>query len=115
MQVGSQVLPRCVTIGGIFGETLQANGFQLSRDFRLDLPGRLRSSVLDLLQQDGHLTAKRPLSGQRFIEHGPQGVNIRADVDLSMIAPSLLGGHIGRCAHQLAADGERFLAGLALG
>jgi hypothetical protein len=42
------------------------------------------------------------LSGEQFVEHDPEGIHVRADVDVIRIAPELLRAHVLKRADELA-------------
>ena len=98
-QVRRQLFRAAVTLGWFLGQTLHADGFEVARHFRGELPGRhglVRKHLEDRVERR-RCTKGRP-ARQTLIQNGAQGIDIRRWSDV-LLALCLLGGHVGRRAH----------------
>ena len=108
-QVVGQRLGALVAVGRVFFQALQADGFQVAIDVRVEQARRGRVALQHL-----HHGVHRRLglegrpAGQALVEDGAEAVNVGGGAQLLDAPGGLLGGHVARRAEDGA--GARLLA-----
>ena len=103
-QIVGEIVGAGVTFGGVFLQAFQTNRLQVARQFWLQPAGRhrlLRAHQLQSLQHRG--AAKRRPARQHLVEDGAQGIHVGRRADSLDLTRRLLGRHVARRAHDLAA------------
>ena len=104
VQILGQGLGGRISLGRFLGQALEDDRLQIARQIAPQITGANR--VLVQHQQNGierSRPAKRGPAGEKFIENGPQGVNVRGGADGQTGGARLLGGHVAGSADDVAA------------
>ena len=94
-QVQGQLPGGRVSVVGVGGHRLQADGLQLGRGPRVDGPGRGDVGLPDAPEDLGGGPLDRGTAGQDRVEGGPQAVDVAGGGEQFEPAVGLLGAHVG--------------------
>ena len=116
VQFLGQLLGGIVSFGRVLVQTFENNGFQVTRNGRVQLADRYRFIVKDL--EDGVDNVgglKRWSTSEQKIENGAKGVNVRGGADSVIFSGGLFGCHIAGGTQHAACCCVVFLAVNMLG
>ena len=106
LEIVGELLGRGVALGGVLGDRLERDGFQLNRDRLIDacrrpwlFEGDLAKNLLAIAPAIGRL------QGKQLVERDAERINVGTVIDDDALGKRLFGTHVAKRAQQVAAEG----------